>query len=89
MRSRFALHHRLHTHPADSPSSSDAARGGVVIALDVHAHLAPVLPERLGDIVVVSTKHKVLGTSASKHDLSGLTEPLRYTSITPSQRDYR
>ena len=34
-------------------------------------------PERLGDIVVVSTRHKVLGTSASKHDLSGLTEPLR------------
>jgi phosphonoacetate hydrolase len=33
--------------------------------------------DRLGDIVVVSTKHKVLGTSASKHDLSGLTEPLR------------
>lgn len=33
--------------------------------------------ERLGDIVVVSTKHKVLGTSAAKHDLSGLTEPLR------------
>jgi phosphonoacetate hydrolase len=27
--------------------------------------------------VVVSTKHKVLGTSASRHDLSGLTEPLR------------
>ncbi len=33
--------------------------------------------DRLGDIVVVSTKHKVLGTSAAKHDLSGLTEPLR------------
>ena len=34
-------------------------------------------PERLGDLVVVSTKHKVLGTSAARHDLSGLTEPLR------------
>ncbi len=33
--------------------------------------------DRLGDIVVVSTRHKVLGTSAAKHDLSGLTEPLR------------
>jgi phosphonoacetate hydrolase len=33
--------------------------------------------DRLGDLVVVSTKHKVLGTSASRHDLSGLTEPLR------------
>jgi len=33
--------------------------------------------DRLGDIAVVSTKHKVLGTSAARHDLSGLTEPLR------------
>jgi phosphonoacetate hydrolase len=33
--------------------------------------------DRLGDLVVVSTRHKVLGTSASRHDLSGLTEPLR------------
>jgi phosphonoacetate hydrolase len=33
--------------------------------------------DRLGDLVVVSTKHKVLGTSAERHDLSGLTEPLR------------
>ena len=34
-------------------------------------------PDRLGDIVVISTRHKTLGTSAAKHDLSGLTEPLR------------
>ena len=34
-------------------------------------------PDRLGDIVVVSTRHKTLGTAAAKHDLSGLTEPLR------------
>jgi phosphonoacetate hydrolase len=34
-------------------------------------------PDRIGDLVVVSSKHKVLGTSRSKHDLSGLTEPLR------------
>ncbi|MGE0422698.1 MAG: phosphonoacetate hydrolase [Reyranellaceae bacterium] len=33
--------------------------------------------DRLGDIIVVSNRHKVLGTSASRHDLSGLTEPLR------------
>ncbi|WGD56662.1 phosphonoacetate hydrolase [Bradyrhizobium sp. CB1650] len=33
--------------------------------------------DRIGDIVVISSKHKVLGTSASRHDLSGLTEPLR------------
>jgi phosphonoacetate hydrolase len=33
--------------------------------------------DRIGDIVVISSKHKVLGTSAARHDLSGLTEPLR------------
>jgi phosphonoacetate hydrolase len=33
--------------------------------------------DRIGDIVVISTRHKVLGTAAEKHDLSGLDEPLR------------
>ncbi len=33
--------------------------------------------DRMGDIVVVATRHKVLGTSRARHDLSGLTEPLR------------
>lgn len=33
--------------------------------------------DRIGDIVVISTQHKVLGTSPEKHDLSGLDEPLR------------
>ena len=34
-------------------------------------------PDRTGDLIVVSTKHVVLGTSESKHDLSGLDVPLR------------
>ncbi len=34
-------------------------------------------PDRIGDLVVISTRHKVLGTARAKHDLSGLTEPLR------------
>ena len=34
-------------------------------------------PDRIGDVVAVSTIHKVLGTSRARHDLSGLTEPLR------------
>jgi len=42
--------------------------------------------DRLGDLIVVSTKHKVLGTSASRHDLSGLTEPLRSHGGTSEQR---
>ena len=36
------------------------------------------LPEdRVGDLIIVSTKNKVLGTSADRHDLSQLKEPLR------------
>jgi phosphonoacetate hydrolase len=34
-------------------------------------------PDRLGDLVVVSTRHVVVGTSAVRHDLSGLDAPLR------------
>jgi phosphonoacetate hydrolase len=34
-------------------------------------------PDRMGDLVVVSTRHVVLGTSAKRHDLSGLDAPLR------------
>ena len=33
--------------------------------------------DRLGDIIVVSTIHKVIGTSPNRHDLSQLEEPLR------------
>ncbi len=34
-------------------------------------------PDRMGDLVVVSGKHVVLGTSRARHDLSGLDAPLR------------
>ena len=34
-------------------------------------------PERVGDIVVTGERHMTLGSSVEKHDLSGLTEPLR------------
>lgn len=34
-------------------------------------------PERMGDVIVVSKKHVVLGTSRARHDLSGLDAPLR------------
>ncbi|MFM9849037.1 MAG: phosphonoacetate hydrolase [Hyphomicrobiaceae bacterium] len=33
--------------------------------------------DRIGDVVVISTRYKVLGTSPEQHDLSGLDEPLR------------
>jgi phosphonoacetate hydrolase len=34
-------------------------------------------PDRMGDLIVVSGRHVVLGTSAVRHDLSGLDAPLR------------
>jgi phosphonoacetate hydrolase len=34
-------------------------------------------PDRMGDLVAISTRHVVLGTSAKRHDLSGLDAPLR------------
>ena len=34
-------------------------------------------PDRVGDLVVLSGKHMTIGTSAVRHDLSGLDEPLR------------
>jgi phosphonoacetate hydrolase len=34
-------------------------------------------PDRIGDIVCISERFTVIGTSASKHDLSGLDAPLR------------
>ena len=33
--------------------------------------------DRIGDLVVVSSRHVVIGSSRGRHDLSGLTEPLR------------
>ena len=56
-----------------------AALPGIEAALDRAAACRRFeLPEdRMGDIVVVSTRHKVIGTSLARHDLSGLKEPLR------------
>ena len=34
-------------------------------------------PDRMGDLILVSSKHVVIGTTASRHDLSGLEVPLR------------
>jgi phosphonoacetate hydrolase len=43
-------------------------------------------PDRIGDLVVVSGRHVTVGTSASRHDLSGLDAPLRsHGGITEQQ----
>jgi len=52
---------------------------GVELVLDNEQACArfELPPDRVGDLVVVSGRHVVLGTSASRHDLSGLDAPLR------------
>jgi len=66
---------------ADAPALLARLRAldGVDSALDQAEACArfELPPDRIGDLVVVSTRHKVLGTSRDRHDLSGLTEPLR------------
>ena len=49
----------------------------LVIPADEAAERFELPLDRIGDVVVLSGIHKVIGTAAKKHDLSGLTEPLR------------
>jgi phosphonoacetate hydrolase len=42
--------------------------------------------DRIGDLVVVSERFTVIGTSASRHDLSALDAPLRSHGGTSEQR---
>ena len=69
------------------PEGADAAEVSARIAgLEGIEYAAPkaqacakfeLPPERCGDVIVVSTRHVVVGTSAERHDLSGLDVPLR------------
>ncbi len=56
-----------------------AAQDGVESVLDNAEACArfELPPDRVGDLVIISGKHVVLGTSRSRHDLSGLDAPLR------------
>ena len=55
------------------------ALDGIELALDRTAGCTRFeLPEdRIGDIIMVSTQHKVLGTTECRHNLSELKDPLR------------
>jgi phosphonoacetate hydrolase len=52
---------------------------GVQVVLDRAAACArfELPPDRMGDLVIVSNRHTVLGTALARHDLSGLDAPLR------------
>jgi phosphonoacetate hydrolase len=56
-----------------------AAMPGIEVVLERAAACArfELPPDRMGDLVIVSARHTVLGTSLSRHDLSGLDAPLR------------
>lgn len=46
-------------------------------AKDIACKQFALPPDRIGDIVVISERQKVLGTAPERHDLSGLDGPLR------------
>jgi phosphonoacetate hydrolase len=65
-----------------------AAMEGIDLVLDNAAACQRFeLPrDRMGDLIVVSAKHVVLGTSEARHDLSGLDAPLRSHGGVSEQR---
>ena len=66
------------TDPAIACQKLQAVQGLEVVLTRVQAAEKFELPaDRLGDLVVVSERDTVLGTSQAKHDLSGLDVPLR------------
>jgi len=66
------------TDPVQACEKLQAQHGIEVVLTREQAAAQFELPaDRLGDLVVVSERDTVLGTSKSKHDLSGLEVPLR------------
>ena len=65
----------------------NALRGmeGVYLRADA-AQKFELPPDRIGDLVVVSERFTVIGTSAARHDLSGLEVPLRSHGGVSEQR---
>jgi phosphonoacetate hydrolase len=68
-----------------APVAADAARERIaalpgidlVLAREEAAARFELPPDRIGDLVVVSARLTVIGTSRERHDLSGLDAPLR------------
>ncbi|MBP6899912.1 MAG: phosphonoacetate hydrolase [Burkholderiaceae bacterium] len=65
-----------------------AARRGIerVLTREQAAEAYELPADRIGDLVVVSERSTVLGTSAARHDLSGLDAPLRSHGGVSEQR---
>jgi phosphonoacetate hydrolase len=69
--------------PDGADASAMAARVGAIAGMqtsltrDEGCRRFELPPDRMGDLIVVSDRHTVIGTAAAKHDLSGLDAPLR------------
>jgi phosphonoacetate hydrolase len=52
---------------------------GILLVIDKAAAVQrfDLPPDRIGDIVMISTENMTLGTSVDRHDLEALKEPLR------------
>jgi phosphonoacetate hydrolase len=85
----YVVHHGALGSFATVYLPADVERGDAMARLRQHKGMEAVLTreqaadrfelpaDRIGDIVCVSERFTVIGTSASKHDLSGLDAPLR------------
>ncbi len=72
---------------ADAAARIAALRGVERVLTRVEAAAAYELPaDRIGDLVVVSERSTVIGTAASRHDLSALEVPLRSHGGVSEQR---
>ena len=73
--------------PAEAATKLGRQRGiESVLGRAAAAERFELPPDRIGDLVVVSERFTVIGTSASKHDLSGLDAPLRSHGGVSEQR---
>ena len=85
----YVVHHGALGSYATIYLEGDVDRGGLIERLQTLPGVEAVFGneegctqfglanDRMGDIIVVSTRHTVIGTSADRHDLSGLDVPLR------------
>ncbi len=85
----YVVHHGALGSFATVYLPEGADRAAIIARLKAHKQMEAVLTreeaaerfelptDRIGDIVVVSERFTVIGTSASRHDLSGLDAPLR------------
>ena len=65
---------------------ADFGASEIVLTREEAAQKFELPEDRIGDIVIVSEKNTVVGTSQSRHDLSGLDAPLRSHGGVSEQR---